>query len=114
MHISDEEVYCRPVPDSRLPRGWLVDLINKFGNLGGFKILLERFQTGENLSVAVMYSLIRPFGLCYELLTVNTIVKYFMPVIVSLKTLLLTLSLRFKERKKSLYKLILGNHTSSS
>lgn len=83
LNVPDEEIFGRPAQDSRLPRGWLVDLINSFGNLGGFQILLERFQSGENLSVAVMYALLRPFGLCYELLTVHTIVKYLMPIIVS-------------------------------
>jgi hypothetical protein len=55
----------------------------RFGNLGGFQILLERFQSGKNLTVSVIYALIRPFGLCYEYLTVHTIVKYLMPIIVS-------------------------------
>lgn len=55
----------------------------RFGNLGGFQILLERFQSGKNLTVTVIYALIRPFGLCYEFLTVHTIVKYFMPIVVS-------------------------------
>ncbi|KAL0281150.1 UNVERIFIED_CONTAM: hypothetical protein PYX00_002224 [Menopon gallinae] len=78
--VPEEEIFARPV-DSRIPRGWLVDLINRFGVLGGFRILHERFQSGANLSVAVMYALVRPFGLCYELLTVHTIMKYLMPVV---------------------------------
>ncbi|XP_076235119.1 ubiquitin carboxyl-terminal hydrolase-like faf [Calliopsis andreniformis] len=86
--IPDEEVYARPPPDSRTPRGWLVDLINRFGNLGGFKILLSRFQSGQNLTVPVIYALIRPFGLCYELLTVPTIVEYLMPIVVMLPVIL--------------------------
>lgn len=28
--IPDEELYARPPSDSRAPRGWLVDLINRF------------------------------------------------------------------------------------
>ncbi|XP_054272313.1 probable ubiquitin carboxyl-terminal hydrolase FAF-X isoform X2 [Macrosteles quadrilineatus] len=79
--VPDEDIYARPPPDSRTPRGWLVDLINKFGNLGGFQILLERFQSGKNLTVPVIYALIRPFGLCHELLTVHTIIKYLMPIV---------------------------------
>ena len=27
--IPDEQLYARPPPDSRSPRGWLVDLINR-------------------------------------------------------------------------------------
>ncbi|XP_076659536.1 ubiquitin carboxyl-terminal hydrolase-like faf [Halictus rubicundus] len=79
--IPDEELYARPPADSRSTRGWLVDLINRFGSLNGFDILLSRFQSGRNLSILVIYALIRPFGLCYELLTVHTIVKYLMPIV---------------------------------
>lgn len=78
--IPDYELYARP-PDPRNPRGWLVDLINLFGKLGGFQILLERFQSGKNLSVPVICALLRPFGFCYEMLTVSTIEKYFMPIV---------------------------------
>ena len=56
----------------------------RFGSLNGFEILLSRFQSGRNLTVPVIYALIRPFGLCYELLTVHTIVKYLMPIVVSI------------------------------
>ncbi|XP_049853945.1 probable ubiquitin carboxyl-terminal hydrolase FAF-X isoform X1 [Schistocerca gregaria] len=80
-NIPEEELFARPPPDSRACRGWLVDLINRFGNLGGFQILLERFQSGKNLTVTVIYALIRPFGLCYEFLTVHTITKYLMPIV---------------------------------
>ncbi|RZF45226.1 hypothetical protein LSTR_LSTR012649 [Laodelphax striatellus] len=80
-NLADEELYARPPPDARSPRGWLVDLINKFGSLDGFQILLERFQTGKNLTIPVIYALLRPFGLCYELLTVHTVTKYFMPIV---------------------------------
>ncbi|XP_064082430.1 probable ubiquitin carboxyl-terminal hydrolase FAF-X isoform X2 [Macrobrachium nipponense] len=76
----DVEIFARP-PDPRNPRGWLVDLINTFGKHGGFQILLERFQSGKNLSVPVICALLRPFGLCYEMLTTSTIEKYFMTII---------------------------------
>ncbi|XP_075236606.1 ubiquitin carboxyl-terminal hydrolase-like faf isoform X2 [Lycorma delicatula] len=79
--LADEELFARPPSDARSPRGWLVDLINKFGNLGGFQILLERFQSGKNLTLPVIYALLRPFGLCFELLTVHSINKYFMPIV---------------------------------
>ncbi|XP_047353087.1 probable ubiquitin carboxyl-terminal hydrolase FAF-X isoform X1 [Vespa velutina] len=80
-NIPDEELYARPPIESRTPRGWLVDLINRFGRLKGFEILLSRFQSRRNLTVPVIYALIRPFGLCYELLTVHTIIKYLMPIV---------------------------------
>lgn len=45
---------------------------------------MERFQSGENLTVPVIHALIRPFGLCHEFLTVHTIVKFLMPIVVSI------------------------------
>lgn len=64
-------------------QGWLVDLVNRFGKLGGFQILLDRFTSGANLSVPVIAALIRPFGLCYEVLTPHVVHKFFMPIVVS-------------------------------
>ena len=58
-----------------------MDLINRFGKLNGFKLLLERFQSEQNLSLPVMCALIRPFGFCCEMLTIATINKYFLPII---------------------------------
>lgn len=80
-NIPDEQIFARSPSDSRQPRGWLVDLINKFGHLGGFQILLDRFQNGQKLSVTTIYALIRPFGLCHEYLTAHTITKYLMPIV---------------------------------
>ncbi|XP_022918953.1 ubiquitin carboxyl-terminal hydrolase 9X [Onthophagus taurus] len=80
-NLSEEELYARPLNDLRTTRGWLVDLINKFGELGGFKLLLERFQSGKSLSVAVVNALLRPFGLSYEYLTPHTINKYILPIL---------------------------------
>ena len=80
--LADDELFARP-PDARTPKGWLVDLVNRFGSLNGFQLLLDRFTTGPNLSVPVIAALIRPFGLCYEVLTAHTVNKYFMPIVVS-------------------------------
>lgn len=80
-NIPDEQIFARSPSDARQPRGWLVDLINKFGHLDGFQILLDRFQNGQKLSVTTIYALIRPFGLCHEYLTVHTIMKYLMPIV---------------------------------
>ncbi|XP_035221479.1 probable ubiquitin carboxyl-terminal hydrolase FAF-X isoform X2 [Stegodyphus dumicola] len=78
--IPDEEIFARP-SDLRTPKGWLVDLINRFGSSGGFHLLLERFQNGPLLTVPVIAALIRPFGMCHDLLTVHTVEKYFMPIV---------------------------------
>ncbi|XP_001604458.2 probable ubiquitin carboxyl-terminal hydrolase FAF-X isoform X1 [Nasonia vitripennis] len=80
-NIPYDEIYAQSPQDTRNPRGWLVDLINKFGSLGGFDILLKRFSSGRNLTVPVIYALIKPFGLCCELLTVHTVHKYLMPIV---------------------------------
>ena len=78
--------------DARQPRGWLVDLLNRFGHLGGFERLLERFTkaeigsetkdgSGGDLSVPLVHVLVKPFGQCAELLTQETITTYLMPIV---------------------------------
>ena len=74
-----------------MPKGWLVDLINRFGHHGGFKQLLERFTKAtatpsadakdNGLNVALIFALVRPFGQCYELLTSNTVSTYLLPIV---------------------------------
>ena len=39
--------------------GWLVDLVNRFGELEGFQILLTRFKDGPPLSVPLIAALIK-------------------------------------------------------
>lgn len=113
--LDGNKMFAKPPPEPKNPRGWLVDLINRFGQLGGFDNLLERFNSGlqllkknqeqesdsnsgleltsksskssnssdepdNRLTLGLIYSLLRPFGQCYELLTPATIAKYFMPI----------------------------------
>ncbi|XP_061917685.1 probable ubiquitin carboxyl-terminal hydrolase FAF-X isoform X1 [Entelurus aequoreus] len=78
--LADDDLYARP-PDPRSPKGWLVDLINKFGTLNGFQLLHDRFMSGQALNVQIIAALIKPFGQCYEFLTLHTVKKYFLPVI---------------------------------
>ncbi|XP_044752373.1 probable ubiquitin carboxyl-terminal hydrolase FAF-X [Coccinella septempunctata] len=87
-NLSEEELYARSSSDIRNPRGWLVDLINRFGDLHGFHILLERFQSGNNLSVSIVYALIKPFGFCYEYLTPHTIHKFMLPILEMIPSIL--------------------------
>ena len=82
-----ENVFAKS-PDIRTPRGLLVDLINHFGKLNGFQLLLERFQSEPNLSLSVMFALIRPFELCHEMLAIPTITKYFLPIVEVIPTIL--------------------------
>ncbi|RXM31625.1 putative ubiquitin carboxyl-terminal hydrolase FAF-X [Acipenser ruthenus] len=80
VQLAEDELFARP-PDPRSPKGWLVDLINKFGTLNGFQILTDRFMSGQALNVQIIAALIKPFGQCYEFLTLHTVKKYFLPVI---------------------------------
>ncbi|XP_052826881.1 probable ubiquitin carboxyl-terminal hydrolase FAF-X, partial [Octopus bimaculoides] len=78
--VTEEAVFAKP-PDARTPRGWLVDLVNKFGQMEGFQIILDRFTKGPQLSVPVIAALVKPFGQCSEVLTPYAIQKYFMPIV---------------------------------
>ena len=77
---SEEEMFAAPI-DSRLPKGWLVDMINAFGHHNGFKKVHDRIMSGENLTVPLIFALVRPFGMCFELLTLKTVEQYFLPII---------------------------------
>ncbi|XP_055902389.1 probable ubiquitin carboxyl-terminal hydrolase FAF isoform X2 [Eupeodes corollae] len=44
--LEDDKQFATPPPEPKQPRGWLVDLINRFGQLGGFDNILERFNVG--------------------------------------------------------------------
>uniref|UniRef100_A0A8C9SFP8 ubiquitinyl hydrolase 1 n=1 Tax=Scleropages formosus TaxID=113540 RepID=A0A8C9SFP8_SCLFO len=80
VQLAEDELFARP-PDPRSPKGWLVDLINKFGTLNGFQTLHDRFMSGQALNVQIIAALIKPFGQCYEFLTLHTVKKYFLPII---------------------------------
>ena len=68
-------------------KGWLVDFINQFGDLGGFDNILSRILSTESkLTISVIVALLKPWGLCYEYLTQSTIKKYFTPIIVRIST----------------------------
>ena len=77
---NEDQLFAQPI-DQRLPKGWLVDLINKFGKHGGFQKIHDRIIAGSNLSVPLIYSLIRPFGMCHELITLKTAKTIFLPII---------------------------------
>ncbi|XP_063100555.1 probable ubiquitin carboxyl-terminal hydrolase FAF-X isoform X2 [Cavia porcellus] len=80
IHVPEGELFAYS-PDPRSPKGWLVDLINRFGMLNGFQILLDRFINGSGLNVQIIAALIKPFGQCYTFLSQHTLKKYFIPVI---------------------------------
>ncbi|KAL4667321.1 hypothetical protein H8959_006010 [Pygathrix nigripes] len=80
VQLPEDELFACS-SDPRTPKGWLVDLINKFGTLNGFQILHDRFFNGSALNVQIIAALIKPFGQCYEFLSQHTVKKYFIPVI---------------------------------
>ncbi|XP_022160014.1 probable ubiquitin carboxyl-terminal hydrolase FAF-X [Myzus persicae] len=88
IDTNDFDLYARTPPDSRAPKGWLVDLLNKFGVLGGFQKLSGRFESNKTLTISIISGLIRPFGSCSELLTEPTILKYLMPIVEKIPSLL--------------------------
>lgn len=77
--LQPEDLFAR-MADARQPKGWLVDLVNKFGLLDGFQILLERFESGTALNLSIIFALIRPFGLVADLITPHVARKYFVPI----------------------------------
>ncbi|XP_046853983.1 probable ubiquitin carboxyl-terminal hydrolase FAF-X [Xenia sp. Carnegie-2017] len=74
---GEMEIFATP----RSSKGWLIDFVNHFGMLGGFKLLQERICNGGSLSVSLLAALIRPFGPCAQVLCSGTVKKYFAPVI---------------------------------
>ncbi|XP_075395925.1 ubiquitin carboxyl-terminal hydrolase 9X-like isoform X2 [Tenrec ecaudatus] len=80
VQLTEDEPFAHSW-DPRSPKGWLVDLINKFGLLNGFQILHDRFINRSALTVQIIAALLKPFGQCYEFLSQHTVQKYFIPVI---------------------------------
>ncbi|XP_065644318.1 ubiquitin carboxyl-terminal hydrolase 9X isoform X4 [Hydra vulgaris] len=74
--------------DCRQPKGWLVDLVNQFGDLGGFHKLKHRICDIGGLNAQIVCALIKPFGLCAEVLTEHTVEQFLLPVVKSIKCFL--------------------------
>uniref|UniRef100_A0A8B9KH69 ubiquitinyl hydrolase 1 n=1 Tax=Astyanax mexicanus TaxID=7994 RepID=A0A8B9KH69_ASTMX len=66
--LADDELFARP-PDPRSPK---VSVVNK-----GYCL----YFNGQALNVQIIAALIKPFGQCYEFLTLHTVKKFFLPVI---------------------------------
>ena len=67
-----------------MPRLWLVELIEDFGNFGGFESIQTHFDENAkagSLNVSLVAALIRPFGLCYEYLSEQTVLVHFKAMI---------------------------------
>uniref|UniRef100_A0A3P9QAJ6 Ubiquitin carboxyl-terminal hydrolase 24 n=1 Tax=Poecilia reticulata TaxID=8081 RepID=A0A3P9QAJ6_POERE len=49
------------------PHGWLVDLVNRFGELGGFAAIQTKLSS-EEIEIACVSALVQPLGVCAEYL----------------------------------------------
>ncbi|XP_070500116.1 probable ubiquitin carboxyl-terminal hydrolase FAF isoform X3 [Chironomus tepperi] len=49
--LLDNQTFAKSPTEPRQARGWLVDLINRFGQFGGFDNFLERFNSGIALMI---------------------------------------------------------------
>ena len=76
---SDGAIFAEPIDDNN-PKGWLADLVNIFGKLHGFEIILKMCTKQELPPVEVIAALIKPFGRCINVLTNQTIHNYLMPI----------------------------------
>ncbi|XP_034036320.1 ubiquitin carboxyl-terminal hydrolase 24 isoform X2 [Thalassophryne amazonica] len=62
------------------PHGWLVDLVNRFGELGGFTAVQAKLNT-EEIEIACVSALVQPLGVCAEYLNSSLVQPMLDPVI---------------------------------
>nr|XP_033771654.1 ubiquitin carboxyl-terminal hydrolase 24 isoform X3 [Geotrypetes seraphini] len=62
------------------PHGWLVDLVNRFGELGGFAAIQSKLSS-EDIELGAVSALVQPFGGCAEYLNSSTVQPMLDPVI---------------------------------
>uniref|UniRef100_A0A672FKN3 ubiquitinyl hydrolase 1 n=1 Tax=Salarias fasciatus TaxID=181472 RepID=A0A672FKN3_SALFA len=62
------------------PHGWLVDLVNRFGELGGFTAIQTKLNTDE-IEIACVSALVQPLGVCAEYLNSSLVQPMLDPVI---------------------------------
>uniref|UniRef100_A0A3Q3MMV0 ubiquitinyl hydrolase 1 n=1 Tax=Mastacembelus armatus TaxID=205130 RepID=A0A3Q3MMV0_9TELE len=62
------------------PHGWLVDLVNQFGELGGFTAIQTKLNT-EEIEIAYVSALVQPLGVCAEYLNSSLVQPMLDPVI---------------------------------
>ncbi|KPM09325.1 hypothetical protein QR98_0078590 [Sarcoptes scabiei] len=58
----------------------MLRMIDYFGRIGGFDILLQKFRE-ENLSSFHMLCFMKPFSNCIDFLSINTLENYFSPIL---------------------------------
>nr|XP_025960692.1 ubiquitin carboxyl-terminal hydrolase 24 [Dromaius novaehollandiae] len=62
------------------PHGWLVDLVNRFAELGGFSAIQSKLNS-EDIELGAISALVQPFGVCAEYLNSSVVQPMLDPVI---------------------------------
>ncbi|KAJ6662583.1 hypothetical protein lerEdw1_011720 [Lerista edwardsae] len=62
------------------PHGWLVDLVNRFAELGGFSAIQSKLHS-EAIELGAVSSLVQPLGVCAEYLNSSVVQPMLDPVI---------------------------------
>ncbi|XP_051788643.1 ubiquitin carboxyl-terminal hydrolase 24 isoform X2 [Erpetoichthys calabaricus] len=62
------------------PHGWLVDLVNRFGEMGGFAAIQSKLHS-EDIEIASVSALVQPLGACAEYLNSSLVQPMLDPVI---------------------------------
>nr|XP_023674608.1 ubiquitin carboxyl-terminal hydrolase 24 isoform X1 [Paramormyrops kingsleyae] len=62
------------------PHGWLVDLVNRFGEMGGFTAIQGRLNA-EEIEIGDVSALVQPLGVCAEYLNSSLVQPMLDPVI---------------------------------
>nr|XP_051712391.1 ubiquitin carboxyl-terminal hydrolase 24 isoform X4 [Oryctolagus cuniculus] len=64
------------------PHGWVVDLVNKFGELGGFAAIQAKLHS-EDIELGAVSALVQPLGVCAEYLNPSVVQPMLDPVILT-------------------------------
>ncbi|KAG8518952.1 Ubiquitin carboxyl-terminal hydrolase 24, partial [Galemys pyrenaicus] len=64
------------------PHGWVVDLVNKFGELGGFAAIQAKLHS-EDIELGAVSALVQPLGVCAEYLNSSVVQPMLDPVILT-------------------------------
>ncbi|EPY84563.1 hypothetical protein CB1_000466001 [Camelus ferus] len=64
------------------PHGWVVDLVNKFGELGGFAAIQAKLHS-EDIELGAVSALLQPLGVCAEYLNSSVVQPMLDPVILT-------------------------------
>ncbi|KAK2540502.1 Usp24 [Columba guinea] len=62
------------------PHGWLVDLVNRFAELGGFSAIQSKLNS-EDIELGAISALVQPFGVCAEYLNSSVVQPMLDPII---------------------------------